>query len=483
MKSSIFFTKNKKGTKCLNCDSVISENDNFCPNCGQVNDESRLSLKQYFSEYLSGFFSFDNRFINTVLPLLFKPGKVTREYIDGKRKKYVNPFQLYLHITIVYFLILGIFGSIDKYKLSNTQTQANEIIPNIDTDDAILVFDTIKSTSINALKKNAPELGETEIDNIDAQIDSVKNIIQASMVKKDSFYIEKTQTLKIYIDSVFSNTNYIREFKNEELSRSQKDSIFDILFNDINSYTLNLLTGKKNQIKNNPTESERINEFKEFTIKNIKNTFKENDVKYIIPNRYLISFENNFLIKAVGERFYTKMYDFIKYDNKNDHVDIPTALNDLGYEKNYWNNFWFSKALNINKMIDDPEFRQSYLENIISKISIALFFLLPFFTLIVALLYIRSRYHYSEHLVFVFHTQTVFFILLIFFTVFDRIFKTDMGSLLFIFLFLFYLYKAIRNFYKQGKFKTMIKFSILNIYFIVIATIGGVIISFIVFVI
>ena len=67
---------------------------------------NRLGIKQYFSEYLSGFFEFDNRFLRTVVPLIIKPGTVSKNYVNGRRIYYANPFQLYLHITILFFLVL-----------------------------------------------------------------------------------------------------------------------------------------------------------------------------------------------------------------------------------------------------------------------------------------------------------------------------------------------------------------------------------------
>ena len=121
MKSVIRFNKNKKGIECLNCKQPISDKDNFCSNCGQVNDLSPLSIKQYLREFLSGFFAFDTRTFNTIFPLLFKPGKVTSNYINGIRMRYVNPFQLYLHTSIIFFLVISLFMSIDRF--NNYQTK------------------------------------------------------------------------------------------------------------------------------------------------------------------------------------------------------------------------------------------------------------------------------------------------------------------------------------------------------------------------
>ena len=173
----------------------------------------------------------------------------------------------------------------------------------------------------------------------------------------------------------------------------------------------------------------------------------------------------------------------MNYDKEHEQVNIPSALKELGYEINKWNIFYFTKAQNINKFMNDPEFRESYSDNLISKISIALFFLLPAFTLFIAILYIRNKYNFSEHLVFVFHTQTVFFILLIISIFFDRIFKTDRAAMVAILLFLVYLFIALKNFYKQGWFKPFFKFILLNSFYFFLATIGGILVSFIAFLI
>jgi len=369
MKSISEFKKDKRGTTCLNCEKTISPNDHFCPNCGQINNTSRISLKYYFSEYLSGFFSFDNRFFKTIIPLIFKPGKVTREFIEGKRKKYVNPFQLYLNITIIFFLLIGLFNTIDNFKED-------------------------QKISISS-KNDSEDLSKT--------LDTINKILEES--EKDSIATESDFSLDFNY-----NTDSIEQSNID--TKTQKDSTI-----------------------------------------------------------------------STTNKFINKISEFIDYDKKHKEIDIPKALNELGYEVNNWNVFYYSKAKNINKFIKDAAFRKSYGDNLISKISIALFLLLPVFTLVIALLYIRSKYNYSEHLVFVFHTQTVFFILLILSMIFDKVFKTDWGTTIILLLFLIYLFVALKKFYKQSFIKTSIKYILLNSFYAFLATIGGIIVSFIAFLI
>lgn len=478
MKSTSRFGRNKKGTTCLNCEKSISEENNFCPNCGQVNDTNPISLKQYFSEYLSGFFAFDNRFLKTIIPLLFKPGQVSTAYVSGKRKSYVNPFQLYLNVTIFFFLIQGLFSTIDQYKVKNTQEQLN--IPEINEENTLTGLDSIKSATLTGLKKIDPN---KDLSQISVAFDSVKTTIQDASSKNDSINHLKSEELNIYIDSVITNSDYLEQLNSAQFSKKEKDSIFNQMFEIIIDHSLIFYSGTKDVVVEEWDQISDINELKSNSLDYLEKVFLENKIDYEIPAHYRFTIEDTILKKIFGEKFFTRIYDFLDYDTKNKDVPVNEALDALGYDQTYRNTFYYSKAQNINKFKNDAEFRESYKDNIISKISVALFFLLPIFTIIVALLYIRNKYNYTEHLVFVFHVQTAFFILLMFFMSIDRLFKTNIGLVFFFLIFLFYIYKALRNFYQQGWFKTIIKYILLNSFFLIIAAIGGIIISFIAFLI
>ena len=169
------------------------------------------------------------------------------------------------------------------------------------------------------------------------------------------------------------------------------------------------------------------------------------------------------------------------YDMAHPDANVLQALDDLRIEHSYWNVFYYDKARELNDAIEDPDYLNVLLDRILSRVSVALFFLLPVFTLIVSLLYIRRKYNYTENLVFVFHMQTVFFLLLLIFMIIGRFSNSGLITTIFLILFLFYLYKAMRNFYEQGRFKTIVKFVMLNFSFMILATIGAVIVSFLAF--
>ena len=78
---------------------------------------------------------------------------------------------------------------------------------------------------------------------------------------------------------------------------------------------------------------------------------------------------------------------------------------------------------------------------------------------------------YVDHLIFVFHIQTVFFMLFSIYFLLE-IFGINPELWIFTILFLLYLIIAMKKFYQQGYFKTFIKFLLLNLSYTIIATIG-----------
>ena len=78
---------------CKNCNHSLSEEDKFCNECGAQVIQNRLTIKNLFTEFHETFFSWDaNRPIKTFVDLFKRPEDVIGGYIDGVRKKYLNPF-------------------------------------------------------------------------------------------------------------------------------------------------------------------------------------------------------------------------------------------------------------------------------------------------------------------------------------------------------------------------------------------------------
>ncbi|HAY34828.1 MAG TPA: DUF3667 domain-containing protein [Ignavibacteria bacterium] len=88
---------------CKNCGSEFT--GIFCSNCGQKKIHGRITLREITHNFFHSFTHLDSGIFFLMKELLFRPGTVVREYLDGKRKKYFNPFQfLILAIAAATFL-------------------------------------------------------------------------------------------------------------------------------------------------------------------------------------------------------------------------------------------------------------------------------------------------------------------------------------------------------------------------------------------
>ncbi len=110
----------------------------------------------------------------------------------------------------------------------------------------------------------------------------------------------------------------------------------------------------------------------------------------------------------------------------------------------------------------------SWLNATMAKLPFVIFFFLPVFTVFIFLAYIRKKYTYTDHLIFSFHSQSLLFILLILSWLIDTFFGWSTIGFAF-WAFAIYLFLAMRKFYGQGFFKTIIKYFFLNTVFTILA--------------
>ena len=87
--------------ECFSCGETLT--GLFCHSCGQKNDDYRRSIWSLFSETFASIFSLENRMWRTWLMLLTKPGRVSREFSDGKRMTWTSPVRIYLALSIILF--------------------------------------------------------------------------------------------------------------------------------------------------------------------------------------------------------------------------------------------------------------------------------------------------------------------------------------------------------------------------------------------
>lgn len=93
---------------CLNCGYRVEEQ--YCPNCGQENIAVKQPFHHLFASFFKSFTSYESQFWKTIGNLLFSPGTLTKEYVQGKRQQYVPPAKLYIFISFFTFFVLSFVG-------------------------------------------------------------------------------------------------------------------------------------------------------------------------------------------------------------------------------------------------------------------------------------------------------------------------------------------------------------------------------------
>ena len=86
---------------CKNCGTTFQ--GNYCPECGQSLRDFQKPFGVVAVDFLGNVAAFDTRLWHTIKPLLFKPGKLTREFFAGRRVRYVPPFRLLFFFSFVFF--------------------------------------------------------------------------------------------------------------------------------------------------------------------------------------------------------------------------------------------------------------------------------------------------------------------------------------------------------------------------------------------
>ena len=88
---------------CLNCGTELR--GQYCGNCGQRASNRLISLWELTRDAFGDLFEIDSRLWRTLIPLLIRPGTLTKDYLEGRRARYMPPFRMYLVLSVVFFVV------------------------------------------------------------------------------------------------------------------------------------------------------------------------------------------------------------------------------------------------------------------------------------------------------------------------------------------------------------------------------------------
>ena len=334
----------RKEKDCLNCGTIVV--GRYCHVCGQENVVHHDTFLHMVKHFFYDIMHFDSKFFDTLKYLLFRPGFLSKEYIKGRRTRYLNPVKMYVFTSAIFFIIFFSFVNPGgDFKTNFNDTLSVEI----------------RQSLIADLEE------KMQLDTSDQLKNLLKSVRDSTKVATISDYVKQGGSTPFTMVNITGSAN---KFENvaaydslqKKLPESERDGWF-------------LRTLKKKEIK-----------------------LKE------------------------------------KYGS--------------------------SPETGAKKLMD----------TFLHKLPYLLFVSLPLFALFFKLLYVRRKeFYYVDHGIFAIHHYIFTFILLLFVFGFQGLadwWGWGVFDALAVILFLsggFYLYKAMRNFYKQRRAKTIIKFLILNL--------------------
>jgi len=419
--------RRKKTDRCLNCGLKLTTAHNFCPNCGQENDDRNVSFWRLVVDFFSNYFSLDSKFGRSIVPLFFRPGYLTKRFHEGKRAGYANPIRLYLLVSILYFFAVS--------------SAANHQFG--DKDENVVIFG-----GSSRKKKDKPAQlllpDSTRLSTADQEaLERAKAI--SGMLKQ---YVPDAQDQFNRLNDVIDSLQQASQAYNDSVAaaKSRKPT-----------------TAPDSTAQTTPTDSTATQKY------------------------YNGAGQNQPKNEDDGEGSFAGMseqkWDQFQYMFSNDELTYAQIEDSLRLnEEGFWAQLLAKQVYKVNK--ED----KGFLGYIISNIPIMMFVLLPVFAFILKILYIRRKWLYIKHLVHALHLHIFAYLiygttLLININLVHADHRPTVGFISFV-LVSTYAYISFLRVYLQGWFKTLVKFNMVGFtYFITLFTaiLAEIMISFLLF--
>jgi hypothetical protein len=144
---------------CLNCGAELR--GAYCHQCGQHAHVHR-TLAAFFHDFAHGVLHFEGKIWRTLPLLAWKPGALTRRYIDGERANFLSPVALFLFSVFLMFGVLSATGNVN---------------PHLGSDPDLAKAEQTSAAKIQKLqaKRSRPGLDAGDIKDIDENIASERS--------------------------------------------------------------------------------------------------------------------------------------------------------------------------------------------------------------------------------------------------------------------------------------------------------------------
>lgn len=221
----------RKEKACLNCGATVL--GRYCHVCGQENVETKESFLSLVKHFVYDILHFDGKFWDTLKYILFRPGYISKQYVEGKRARFLHPIRMYLFTSAVFFLIFFSIsgpgtGIVNLKSATDTLTAKDrqEMLAEVRDELANRPGDSLLLKQLNRLQDTALPIRASELlagknrtlvnldDNITTlqQYDSLQQALPAA--ERDGWFEKQLKRRGLAVNSKYSGRSEegFREF-------------------------------------------------------------------------------------------------------------------------------------------------------------------------------------------------------------------------------------------------------------------------------
>lgn len=435
--SPVSHSKERHEKICLNCNATL--NGRFCHACGQENIEPRDSVWGLITHFFNDITHFDGKFFSTARMLITRPGVLPREYMAGRRASYLHPIRMYVFTSAVFFLV---FFSVFH-------------IHDLDVMDDVKGVTQVATLNVDSLQRTALQGADTREDSAD--IREAMDVLRGLNAGKPENNDEETNKSKEEEKPAIPAAG---EKAASQKTIVEKDSVATPVSTGNYRYrgtTVQLRdsTLSKTLVKD-PRKTKEINQAGKAadSSQSVTTTVKTPAEKKKKKNKWSYNFAS---AGYKSNEEYDSVQRSLPADERDGWLARRMTYRNIAIENKYHGN--------EEKLIED------LINKFLHTFPYLLFVSLPLYALYLKLLYVRrGQYYYVDHVMFLIFLYIFTFVFLLVFIGVDKIrqaipVQVGLGWLegLMALAGFYYGYKAMRNFYRQGRGKTLFKFILFNI--------------------
>jgi Protein of unknown function (DUF3667) len=113
--------KARDSLDCRNCGTPAP--GKYCPECGQETDPTPPTFAEFVKQFFGNYIAVKGSLLQTLWRLVSRPGALTADYLEGRRRRYVLPLRLYLTVSVIAFIVFGLLTSLSTSDMVKVDTK------------------------------------------------------------------------------------------------------------------------------------------------------------------------------------------------------------------------------------------------------------------------------------------------------------------------------------------------------------------------